>query len=140
LFVWDGQKEDPPPHTHKRDFGVRLTSHGCGTHTVGATKDEEERRINKEMAHIRKQFKEQSSQKLDGYNRKKYVSKLLYMYLLGYEPDFGYMEAVRLLSGKRFTEKQIVRRRSLGRPPSRLSLALCRPSRPILHIVFTRSV
>jgi hypothetical protein len=61
------------------------------------------------MAHIRKQFKEQSSKKLDGYNRKKYVCKILYMYLLGYDLEFGYMEAVRLVSSNKFSEKQIVR-------------------------------
>lgn len=61
------------------------------------------------MAHIRKQFKEQSSKKLDGYNRKKYVCKILYMYLLGYDLEFGYMEAVRLVSSTKFSEKQIVR-------------------------------
>ena len=48
------------------------------------------------MAHIRNTFKE--AKKLDGYNRKKYVAKLLYMHLLGYEVDFGHMEALRLVS------------------------------------------
>jgi len=50
-----------------------------------------------------------SGNKMSGYDRKKYVSKILYMYILGYEPDFGYIEAVRLLSSKNFSEKQIVR-------------------------------
>eukprot|EP01122_Echinamoeba_exundans_P011711 TRINITY_DN4757_c0_g1_i1.p1 TRINITY_DN4757_c0_g1~~TRINITY_DN4757_c0_g1_i1.p1 ORF type:complete len:1048 (-),score=242.02 TRINITY_DN4757_c0_g1_i1:42-3185(-) len=72
-----------------------------------STKEEELKRVNKEMAHIRKQFKEQSSKKLDGYNRKKYVCKILYMYLLGYDLEFGYMEAVRLISSSKFSEKQI---------------------------------
>lgn len=58
------------------------------------------------MAHIRKKFKDDT--KLDGYSRKKYVAKILYMYILGYEIDFGYIEAVRLLSSKKFSEKQIV--------------------------------
>lgn len=46
---------------------------------------------------------------MDGYNRKKCVAKILYMYLLGYEPDFGYAEALRLLSSRKFSEKQMVR-------------------------------
>lgn len=45
---------------------------------------------------------------MDGYGRKKYVAKILYMYVLGYEPDFGYTEALRLLSSKKFSEKQMV--------------------------------
>lgn len=46
---------------------------------------------------------------MDGYTRKKCVAKILYMYVLGYEPDFGYAEALRLLSSKKFSEKQMVR-------------------------------
>lgn len=46
---------------------------------------------------------------MDGYGRKKCVAKILYMYVLGYEPDFGYAEALRLLSSKKFSEKQMVR-------------------------------
>lgn len=32
------------------------------------------------------------------YNKKKYVWKLLYIYMLGYDVDFGHMEAVSLIS------------------------------------------
>lgn len=46
---------------------------------------------------------------MDGYQRKKCVAKILYMYVLGYEPDFGYAEALRLLSSRKFSEKQMVR-------------------------------
>ncbi len=59
------------------------------------------------MAKIRKKFKE-SGAKLSGYDRRKYVSKILYMYLLGYEPDFGYMEAINLISSSKYAEKQMV--------------------------------
>lgn len=44
---------------------------------------------------------------MDGYQRKKCVAKILYMYVLGYEPDFGYAEALRLLSSRKFSEKQM---------------------------------
>ncbi len=62
--------------------------------------------MNKEMAKIRKKFKEEKN--IIGYDKKKYVAKILYMYMLGYELDFGYMEAVALLSSNKFQEKLIV--------------------------------
>ncbi|CEI88010.1 Putative AP-2 complex subunit alpha [Rhizopus microsporus] len=64
----------------------------------------EEKRINKEMANIRSKFKEGN---LNGYQKKKYVCKLLYMYILGWEIDFGHLEAVSLISSPKYSEKQI---------------------------------
>ncbi|KAG1465925.1 hypothetical protein G6F46_002595 [Rhizopus delemar] len=64
----------------------------------------EEKRINKEMANIRSKFKEGN---LNGYQKKKYVCKLLYMYILGWEIDFGHLEAVNLISSQKYSEKQI---------------------------------
>ena len=46
--------------------------------------------------------------RLDGYQKKKYVCKLLFIFLLGNDIDFGHQEAVNLLSSVRFSEKQIV--------------------------------
>ena len=69
------------------------------------SKEAEERRINKELAHIRSKFK--SEKAIKGYDKKKYVCKLLYMFLLGVNIDFGYIEAVSLLASKVFSEKQI---------------------------------
>lgn len=57
------------------------------------------------MAKIRKAFKESNVQ---GYDRRKNVSKIIYMFMLGYEIDFGYMEAVTLLSSNKFQEKLVV--------------------------------
>lgn len=48
---------------------------------------------------------------LDGYSKKKYVCKLLFIFLLGHDIDFGHMEAVNLLSSNKYTEKQIVSQR-----------------------------
>lgn len=48
--------------------------------------------------------------RLDGYQKKKYVCKLVFIFLLGNDIDFGYQEAVNLLSSTRFSEKQIVRK------------------------------
>ncbi|KAF7730866.1 hypothetical protein EC973_001384 [Apophysomyces ossiformis] len=64
----------------------------------------EEKRINKEMANIRAKFKEGN---LNGYQKKKYVCKLLYMYILGWDIDFGHLEAVNLISSMKYSEKQI---------------------------------
>lgn len=64
------------------------------------------KRINKELANIRSKFK--GDKTLDGYQKKKYVCKLLFIFLLGHDIDFGHMEAVNLLSSNKYSEKQIV--------------------------------
>ncbi|EJD47783.1 Adaptor protein complex AP-2 alpha subunit [Auricularia subglabra TFB-10046 SS5] len=64
----------------------------------------EEKRINKEMANIRKKFKDGN---LDGYQKKKYVAKIIYTYILGYKVDVGHMEAINLISSHKYSEKQI---------------------------------
>ena len=64
----------------------------------------EEKRINKELANIRQKFKEGG---LNGYQKKKYVCKLLYVYIQGYDVDFGHLEAVNLISARNYSEKQI---------------------------------
>uniref|UniRef100_A0A0N4Z4F1 AP-2 complex subunit alpha n=1 Tax=Parastrongyloides trichosuri TaxID=131310 RepID=A0A0N4Z4F1_PARTI len=69
------------------------------------SKEAELKRINKELANIRSKFK--GDKTLDGYQKKKYVCKLLFIFLLGHDIDFGYMEAVNLLSSNKYTEKQI---------------------------------
>uniref|UniRef100_A0A2K5JY19 AP-2 complex subunit alpha n=1 Tax=Colobus angolensis palliatus TaxID=336983 RepID=A0A2K5JY19_COLAP len=72
---------------------------------VCKSKEAEIKRINKELANIRSKFK--GDKALDGYSKKKYVCKLLFIFLLGHDIDFGHMEAVNLLSSNRYTEKQI---------------------------------
>jgi Adaptin N terminal region len=62
--------------------------------------------MNKELANIRSKFK--GDKTLDGYQKKKYVCKLLFIFLLGHDIDFGHMEAVNLLSSNKYSEKQIV--------------------------------
>lgn len=64
----------------------------------------EEKRINKELANIRQKFKDGN---LNGYHKKKYVCKLLYIYILGWNVDFGHLEAVNLISASKYSEKQI---------------------------------
>ena len=46
---------------------------------------------------------------LSGYQKKKYVCKLLYIYILGWDVDIGHMEAINLLTSTKYSEKQIVR-------------------------------
>ncbi|EPX72307.1 AP-2 adaptor complex subunit Alp3 [Schizosaccharomyces octosporus yFS286] len=65
---------------------------------------DEEKRINIELAKIRAKFQ---SSTLSAYDRKKYVSKLLYIYMLGYPISFGHLEAVNLLTATKYSEKQI---------------------------------
>ncbi|KIM32693.1 hypothetical protein M408DRAFT_185378 [Serendipita vermifera MAFF 305830] len=67
-------------------------------------KELEEKRINKEMANIRRQFKDPQ---LSSYQRKKYVSKLIFVYILGYKVDVGHFEAANLVTSNKYTEKQI---------------------------------
>ena len=45
--------------------------------------------------------------KLSGYQKKKYVCKLLYIYILGYPLTFGHLESLSLLTSPRYSEKQI---------------------------------
>ena len=63
------------------------------------------KRINKELANIRSKFK--GDKTLDGYQKKKYVCKLLFIFLLGHDIDFGHKEAVNLLVSNKYSEKQI---------------------------------
>ena len=37
----------------------------------------------------------------------RYVWKLLYIYMLGYDVEFGHMEAVGLISSPKYAEKQV---------------------------------
>lgn len=68
-------------------------------------KEEELKRIYKELANIRSKFK--GDKPLKGYDKKKYISKMIFMFLLGYECDFGYIEAINLLSSNSYSEKQV---------------------------------
>lgn len=66
---------------------------------------------------------------LDGYHKKKYVCKLLFIFLLGHDIDFGYTEAVNLLCSNRYTEKQIVCSLQLPHQILGLFIHICPPKR-----------
>lgn len=65
------------------------------------------KRINKEKANIRKNFTD-TKKKLSEYDKKKYVAKLMYIFMLGYDVDFGHTQAFNLLSSTEYSNKQIV--------------------------------
>eukprot|EP01125_Pyxidicula_operculata_P002647 TRINITY_DN124_c1_g1_i1.p1 TRINITY_DN124_c1_g1~~TRINITY_DN124_c1_g1_i1.p1 ORF type:complete len:1591 (+),score=529.24 TRINITY_DN124_c1_g1_i1:48-4820(+) len=67
-------------------------------------KQQEETIVKTEMAKIRKKLHQQKKS-LDGYTRRKCVVKLLFMYLMGYEADFGYNESLGLLASSKMVEK-----------------------------------
>lgn len=58
--------------------------------------------VHKEMAKIRQKFQNRG---LSGYDKKKYVWKLIYSHILGYEVEFGHEEALNLINSDKFTEK-----------------------------------
>lgn len=62
-------------------------------------------RVRKELAKIRAKFA--SSKQLKSYDRKKYIWKLVYIRMLGYEVEFGHIEAVNLASSPVPAEKQV---------------------------------
>ncbi|KAF5828063.1 armadillo-type protein [Dunaliella salina] len=68
-------------------------------------KEEEERRIDKELAKIRSKFADDKS--LNGYDRRKYVWKLLYIYMLGYDIEFGHKQAADLIPLTKYKDKQV---------------------------------
>jgi len=65
-------------------------------------KEDEQARVAKELAKIRGKFENKG---ISGYQRKKYVWKMLYMYILGYEIDFGHFQAANLINSSKFSEK-----------------------------------
>ncbi|KAL0231104.1 hypothetical protein GEMRC1_010509 [Eukaryota sp. GEM-RC1] len=69
------------------------------------TKEDERKRINKEMANIRSKFRD--SRKLSSYDRRKYVCKLMYMYILDYDVEWGLKEVINLMASTKYVDKQI---------------------------------
>ncbi len=70
------------------------------------------------MAKIRRKFAtglsnpskargDESNPSLSSYQRKKYVWKLVYIHVLGYEVDFGHAEVLTLVKSRKFSEKQV---------------------------------
>eukprot|EP00792_Barthelona_sp_PAP020_P004423 TRINITY_DN2119_c0_g1_i1.p1 TRINITY_DN2119_c0_g1~~TRINITY_DN2119_c0_g1_i1.p1 ORF type:complete len:822 (-),score=241.94 TRINITY_DN2119_c0_g1_i1:14-2443(-) len=68
-------------------------------------KGEEMARVKQEFAKIRKKFSDRKNMK--SYDLRKYISKLMYTFLLGYEIDFANLNVTDLLDSKTFADKQI---------------------------------
>lgn len=68
--------------------------------------EEERKRINLEINHIHSKF---STSSLNSYQKKKYVCKLIYIYLLGFseETHFGIAQGYALAKSSDFLEKQL---------------------------------
>eukprot|EP00546_Thalassionema_frauenfeldii_P014465 CAMPEP_0178920078 /NCGR_PEP_ID=MMETSP0786-20121207/14801_1 /TAXON_ID=186022 /ORGANISM="Thalassionema frauenfeldii, Strain CCMP 1798" /LENGTH=920 /DNA_ID=CAMNT_0020594097 /DNA_START=188 /DNA_END=2947 /DNA_ORIENTATION=- len=79
------------------------------------SKEEETRRIDKELANIRKKFtpsgnkvgEDGNNTSLSSYQRKKYVWKLVYIHVLGYDVDFGHPEVLTLVRSQKYSEKHV---------------------------------
>ncbi|KAI5963251.1 uncharacterized protein KGF55_003043 [Candida pseudojiufengensis] len=73
------------------------------------SKDQEEeyKKITQEINNIHQKF--QSGTSLNGYQRKKYICKLLYIYIVGNSEliDFGLKESFELLNSSVFSEKKL---------------------------------
>lgn len=69
------------------------------------SREEEVARVDKELGNIRQKFSNSST--LSSYQKKKYVWKMCYIYMLGYEVDFGHLEFISLLGSGNFTEKSV---------------------------------
>ncbi|KAL7433150.1 hypothetical protein ACHAXM_004526 [Skeletonema potamos] len=80
------------------------------------SKEEESSRVEVELAKIRKKFNpgggtklapDGSNPSLSSYQRKKYIWKLVYIHVLGYEVDFGHAEVLALVRSKKYGEKNV---------------------------------
>ncbi|EFJ19547.1 hypothetical protein SELMODRAFT_233268 [Selaginella moellendorffii] len=69
------------------------------------SKDQEMARVEKELNKIRMKFSYEKS--LSSYEKKKYVWKLLYIHILGYQLDFGHREVLSLVGSHKYAEKQV---------------------------------
>lgn len=68
------------------------------------TEEEERERVETELAKIRSSF---AKSNVGGYAKKKYMWKVMYMYILGYPVDFGHMQCVDLIRSDTWTEKNV---------------------------------
>ncbi|KAK9690130.1 hypothetical protein RND81_09G107100 [Saponaria officinalis] len=68
-------------------------------------KEQERIRVDKELGNIRTKFK--TDKGVSPYEKKKYVWKMLYIFMLGYDVEFGHMETVSLISAPKYPEKQV---------------------------------
>lgn len=68
-----------------------------------SSREDEQKRVDKELVKIRQRFTQNTT--LNSYDKKKYAWKLIYIYMLGYDIDFGHMQVINLVSGTKYSEK-----------------------------------
>ncbi|KAL9247389.1 hypothetical protein vseg_020825 [Gypsophila vaccaria] len=68
-------------------------------------KEQERLRVDKELGNIRTKFK--TDKGVSPSDKRKYVWKMLYIFMLGYDVEFGHMETVSLISAPKYPEKQV---------------------------------
>ena len=66
-------------------------------------KEAETKRVEEEKQKIRQNFA--GKKNLTGYDRKKYIWKLVYIKILNYDVDFGFKEAAMLITSNKHSEK-----------------------------------
>ncbi|GBE61271.1 AP-2 complex subunit alpha-1-like protein [Babesia ovata] len=67
-----------------------------------STGRERNHRVREELSKIHSRFDERG---MSGYEKKKCMLKLLYIHMLGYDVDIGYVEAVQLMASASYQEK-----------------------------------
>ena len=67
-------------------------------------REQERARVAKEVQKIRENFSN-NTKKISQTDKKKYMYKLLYTQVLGYEVDFGYEQSVQLIGSPKVSEK-----------------------------------
>lgn len=70
-----------------------------------ATTQEEQVRVDAELGNIRGKFSDTS--KLTSYQKKKYIWKMCYIHMLGYDVDFGHVEFISLMASQKYSEKSV---------------------------------
>jgi len=68
------------------------------------TAEAERERIDEELAKIRNCF---SKTHVKEYDKRKYMWKIMYMYMLGYDVDFGHMQCVDLINQSSYAAKNV---------------------------------
>ncbi|TMW61221.1 hypothetical protein Poli38472_013684 [Pythium oligandrum] len=84
-------------------FSARGLNNFISDLRAASSREEEQQRVDKELVKIRQKFTQ--TQALNSYDKKKYAWKLIYIYMLGYEIDFGHMQVINLVSGTKYSEK-----------------------------------
>ena len=86
----------------KKNDAIRGLSLFIGDIRNCQNKDQEDKVVQTEMAKIRSKFLRGN---LQGYDRRKYIWKLIYAHILGYDVDFGHDVAVSLINCATLKEK-----------------------------------